>query len=84
MTWFMVTWLAWSCPGGWFSGLVPAPARPLLCQPRTEHQVYTRPQEAYSQIERLGPGSASTMTEYHGLRRKDHRIIWASYVQIEK
>jgi len=24
------------------------------------------------------------MTEYHGLRRKDHRIIWASYVQIEK
>lgn len=83
MTWYMVAWLSWACPGGWFSGLVPAPARPILCKPCIEHKVFDRASDAYVKIESLGPGTGATLTEYRGLRRKDRSITWAAYVTIE-
>lgn len=56
MTWYLLTWLAWTCPGGPLGGLVPAPARPLVCraEPRLELYDPARLERAKARTRELG------------------------------
>jgi len=81
MTWFLVLSLSWTCPGGWFSGLVPPAARPLICKPKIERTSYDRLQAARDRVRAIGPDSAAILTQVHGLRLQDQPVTWETVVK---
>ena len=55
-TWFLVTWMVWNCPGGFFARYVPDMAKPLVCRPgKTESQMFMRYDDALTYTQDLGP-----------------------------
>ena len=59
MTWILVVWLGYSCPGGWFSGLVPLSVRPLVCAPAVELERFDPAQRerAHARVREQGQGA---------------------------
>lgn len=78
---FLVTWLSWNCPGGWFSGLVPEAARPLACTPVVKKEAYDRLSMARKRISELGPSSKADLTLVQGLRLTDRPVSWVTTVK---
>ena len=78
MTFFLVSWVAYTCPGGWFGGLVPAQARPLVCQPSAKVESFDRLERARKRVVELGKESAPKMTEVRGLRLIDLPVTWVT------
>jgi hypothetical protein len=78
MTSFLVAWVAWTCPGGWFGGLVPAQARPLVCQPTAKVEPYDRLERARKRVVELGKDSAPKLIEVRGLRHTELPVTWVT------
>lgn len=58
MTWFLILWVAYACPGGFLvSGAIPAGAKPLACQARPEWALETRPERALKRAKEAGCGA---------------------------
>jgi len=57
MTYYLVLIVAWTCPGGWFGGFIPAKARPLICEYRPEAIFFDRQDRARARAIKEGPGS---------------------------
>ena len=80
MTWFLVTWITWSCPGGLLSGLVPAAARPLVCAPEVKREPYDKLARAQDRVRAIGPGAAASIDQVRGLRLKSQDVTWTQTV----
>lgn len=76
MIYFLVTWIAWTCPGGILGGLVPAPVRPLACRAEPRFELYdpARRGRAQARVRELGPGAE--MRRCRGLRCSDNLAQW--------
>lgn len=83
MSWFLVSWVAWACPGGWFAGLVPPAARPLACKPQVRQEAYERLKYARARVAALGPENHPSLTLVQGLRLTERPVTWATAVKFE-
>lgn len=81
MTWYLVSFLAYSCPGGWFEGLVPEQARPFVCKPEVRMEAYDRLGRAQDRVKALGPSSLSRLTTVKGLRLAPLKVEWKQIVE---
>lgn len=79
MTWYLVAWISWTCPGGFLSGLWPAAVRPMLCQPKPESRVVSGPREARGLV---APGAR--LYQCGGLKCRELSVVWSSVVKIEE
>ena len=82
MTFYIAAALAWACPGGWLSGLIPAAARPLVCQAKPQIELLDRLPAAEARIRVLGPGSR--LLACHGFRCKDVPVLWTTTPEFEE
>lgn len=52
---YIVAWLAFSCPGGAFRGLIPKSMRQLVCEQTPATALYSSKPKALDKIRELGP-----------------------------
>lgn len=81
MTWLLVSWIGWTCPGGLLAGFWPSSAKPLVCQPKAETAIYTQGAQAYRKVREIGPGAR--LQGYQGLKGRDIPIRWTTTAEIE-
>jgi|CXWL01.1.fsa_nt_gi hypothetical protein len=61
-SWYLVAWIAWSCPGGMLARFVPEPVKPLICRPaRTESLMFMQRSDAMTKVQELGPYAIPTL-----------------------
>lgn len=78
MHYFLVVYLSWTCPGGWFSGWVPTSLQPLVCEAGPEVETYDRLDRAMKRITDLGEDAE--LMECYGLRCKNRPIAWTPHL----
>lgn len=74
MSWYLVTWIAWACPGDILSkvtGGLPPKVRPLICEERVESEAFSRRDIAERKVDELGAEARPRLWAYVGLRRKE-------------
>lgn len=74
VAWYLVTWIAWACPGDALSrvtGGTPPKLRPIICEERTESEPFSRRDIAERKVDEVGPGSRPRLWHYQGLRRTE-------------
>ncbi len=81
--WYLVTWIAFSCPGGWFSAAVPAAAQPYVCTRHPARLITSRREDASRQVRAVGQGAAPTLAWCRGLRCWDKTIEWKTVAEIK-
>ena len=73
MTFYLVAFAAWACPGGPFSWLIPA--KPLLCEPApAKVERFDRLDKARARVRALGPGASLTACDAD--RCRDLPVVW--------
>lgn len=83
MTWYLVAWVAWSCPGGWLGSLaVPAAARPLVCRAEPRYLVTANREHARRQVRAEGPSAA--LSRCRALRCTPQPVTWTTVAQFEE
>ena len=55
MTFWIVSWMALSCPGGVLKGLIPTALRPIVCDSTPTSKTYESEQEMLAKLRELGP-----------------------------
>ena len=58
MQWFLVSWMALSCPGGALKGMIPKTLRPLVCDSIPASKLYASEMEALDKLREQGPTSS--------------------------
>lgn len=76
MTFYLVAFIAYTCPGGWLSGLVPAAARPFVCRQEIRVEAMDRLDRARSKVVEQGQGT--TLVECRGLRCTTMPVTWTT------
>ena len=71
MTFYLVAWVWWTCPGGWLSGSVPPKLWPLVCEESANTATFDRLEQANEQADKLGPQRRPRIWQYKGLRRSE-------------
>jgi hypothetical protein len=67
---YLVSWIALSCPGGMLSGLIPAHARPIVCPGIPASVLFVSEQDAMNALIKHGQGSTLQIcNETKGLLR---------------
>lgn len=79
-TWYLITWISWSCPGGILSGLWPEQAKPLLCTPQPQLELETRPDQA---LKRLREHHPARVYVFNGLKRKELKVNVETHITAE-
>lgn len=51
---YVVTWIALTCPGGMFKGMIPSNMRPLVCEQGTQFKIHYTLPEALGHIRTEG------------------------------
>lgn len=84
MTFYLLTYLAFSCPG-WFGGkLIPGPLRPMVCQQEARREFFTSKAQAYRETEELACTPANPKLELcKGFRCKEKKISCTTKIAIE-
>lgn len=82
MTWYLVAWVSWTCPGGMLSGIWPAAARPLICAPHAEDMLCSRRADAERKVRELGPGAGVRLFAFRGLRGREIDLTWSTKLEI--
>lgn len=63
MTFWLVMWISFSCPGGaltrWLGADPPEWAKPLICRVAPQYEIYSRKRDAYRQAESLACGPSN-------------------------
>ena len=78
MTFYLVLWLGYSCPGGILSGFIPAAAKPLVCRSEAKYEMYdpARIEKAKSRIRELGP--AAMFFSCRGFKCENVAVAWTT------
>lgn len=80
MTWYLILSMSWTCPGGLLSGLWPAQAKPLICQPKPERFIETRPDLA---LRRVQESEKSRIWKCVGLRCGELEVVRKIAISVE-
>lgn len=83
MTWWLVVWVTYSCPGGLFGGLVPTSARPLVCAQITETAVVSSRRKAHRAVKKAGCSAAPSLYWCKGLKCYEKEIECPTVLRIE-
>ncbi len=81
MSSYLVLWIAFSCPGGLLSGLIPAAARPYSCARAPRAEISPREHDAHRRVRELGPGAR--LLACKGIRCSERRVTWEQVAAIE-
>ena len=73
---FLVSWIAYNCPGGLFGSMVPVAARKFVCRPEPRLEAYERLAHARARVVALGEASSPRLTLVQGLRLTDRPVVW--------
>lgn len=57
MTWYLIAWIALSCPGGMFQKLIPDSAKPFLCEAEPKTKIVSTKREAHKLVTKKGCGA---------------------------
>ena len=74
MLFYIVASVAWACPGGWFSGLVPPTLHPLICQAKSKTEIFSDLSVAKKRVHSLGMQSQLIVCK--ALRCQDIPTEW--------
>jgi hypothetical protein len=78
MTSYLVAWVVWTCPGGWFGGFIPAQARALICQAAPKIEPFDKLERAKKKVVEVGKDAAPKMVEVKGLRHSEIPVTWVT------
>jgi hypothetical protein len=82
MTWYLVLWVGFNCPGGWLGDkFLPETARAFICQRPAMHAIETDPKEMMKRVREAGPGVRVFL--YKGLRRSEMKVTWGQTVEVK-
>lgn len=81
MTYWLILSIAYSCPGGWFSGAIPSQARPFICQRQPSHSFAGHATEAVRQLKALGPGAR--LFACRNLRCQEREVRWSTVLEVD-
>lgn len=84
MTWILVAWLGYSCPGGWLSGLVPLPVRPLVCAPAIELERFDPAQGERARARVLEQGQTARIFRCDPRRCREIPVRWRAEATFEE
>lgn len=81
---FLVTWLNFSCPGGFLERFWPDMLKPLACTPiSSESASFKTRQEALAKVQDLGPWRLPAMQWCKADRCWNKRITWNTIAEVE-
>jgi len=83
MTWFLVSWIAYSCPGGLFGKLVPEAVRPIVCELAVETEIHSDKQRAYRAVAKAGCAARPTISWCKGLKCHAKKVTCPTELHIE-
>lgn len=81
LTWFLVIYFSYTCPGGFLSGLWPAAVKPIVCKATPDYYMISSLELARKKIREKGPGAR--LLGCRGLRCVDHDFEWKNVVKFE-
>ena len=86
MTWVLVTWLAYSCPGGPLGHLLPNALKPFACTQTVEVKVIGNKKRAYHAVEKAGCAARPRIFWCKGLKCYEKKVECpvGLYIQGEK
>lgn len=84
MTYWLIVYIGFACPGGWFSSLIPAAARPVACKAKPEQEFYSSRKLADKRVLDIGPSSATRLFECKAFRCREKDVDWTPTVEIEE
>ena len=78
---WIVTWIAFSCPGGLLAPVWPAAAKPFVCERVVHNERYSRRSDAERQVRAVG--SSARLAWCRNLKCWDKPIRWDAVAVIE-
>lgn len=76
MTYYLVAYLAWQCPGGLLSGFIPESLKPTVCHAAPRIEAFEKIDLARKRIAQIGPQQSLQLVEVQGLRIKELPVTW--------
>lgn len=83
MTTYVLSWIAFACPGGLLNGLWPAAIRPLVCQSKPQFQLYSITEYSRAKKRALELGEPAQLTLCRGTECEDPMIDWVKIAQFK-
>ena len=71
MTFYLVTMVLWSCPGGFLGGYTPHKIKPYICEEGSAGAIFDRRSDAESAVDKAGQNAKPRLFKYVGLRREE-------------
>ena len=83
MSYWLVLYLTWACPGGWLGQkAIAEPLRPFVCAPTPSFALLDRQGAAEAMIRRLGPIAAPQLHACRGFRCKQVSVEWRTTLEL--
>lgn len=82
MIYFEVVFLAWLCPGGILSGLIPPAGKPYLCAGIPKRELWTHKELAFKRVLELGPEAKAAVYECENLKCRRREVAWKTVGEV--
>jgi len=83
VTYFIVTWVEYTLPGGLFGKFIPDHLHPILGEARPQIKVHTQRQDAFRHVRRLGKSAHPRLYWCENLKYHEKDIDWSVSANIE-
>lgn len=88
MTWYLLTYLTFSCPGGAVARFLwtdtPDAIKSLICTVTVEKEIYTHRERAYKETRKLACGSSRPQLSWcKNLKCSDKKITCTTNIEIQ-
>lgn len=81
MTWYLVIYIGFTCPGGWLGGLlIPKGIGLLACQKTPTHTILTDKKEVMRLVREQGPGIRVFWCK--NLKCSEKKVEWSQVVEV--
>ena len=82
MTWFLVLWISWVCPGGWLGAkTIPAEHQRFVCTAKPDWTVESNREHALKKVRQAG--CQARFFECHGLRCREKEVSCETKLSVE-
>lgn len=83
MTTYVLSWIAFACPGGLLNGLWPATIRPLVCKSEPQFKIYDITEYARAKKKALELGEPTQLSRCRGTDDCEELIEWVKIAKFK-
>ena len=82
MKYYIVVWLAFNCPGGFFGNMMPYGLKQAVCTAKQDSAQFKTLKKAKRKVEKLGPKVTAAIFENKNGKTREIRFEWISVLKL--